>query len=273
MSAPTLSYAIKELESILKVELFDRSRKGMALTSEGLKLKVFCSRFFSEMSTLTHELSNPEFKLRRKIKVGIFPTIAIYFWPLVHQHFEEDQETSISLQTNRSHLLVESLIRKEIDVAVTVESAAFDRIIRHELYKDEYAFYFSATKLQTSRDFSKEVLLFIPDAKDESGKTLRQYCSGANLKFKDEFELDSLEVIAEFVKKGHGIGILPTRVAKPLIGQIKMIRPTPALPSQFGTHKFFLSHRDDLDLPQKLIDKLINSAKKAVRQMNDAKNN
>lgn len=271
VSAPTLSYTMKELEEVVKVKLFTRTSHGMSLTNEGTKLKNFCARYFEEMESLSQELVNPEYRPKRKIKIGIFPSIAIYFWPYVLSHFEDDEHTSISLYTNRSHQLLESLVQREIDIAVTVDTIHFNRMVAYELYEDEYAFYASNKKLKNNSnkfDHRLERLLFIPDAKDENGKTLRQYVNEADLQFKDEFELDSLEVICEFVKQGYGVGILPTRVTHSMSKEIKAVQASPRLKGKFGLHKFYLTHRDDLDLQQKLIDHIVVAARKAVKQMN-----
>lgn len=273
ISAPTLSYSIKELEGVLKIKLFERSTKGMKLSDEGNKLKHFCIRYFSEMDTLTQEFISPEFKAKRKIKMGIFPTIAIYFWPLVLEHFDEDPTTSISIQTNRSHLLLESLIRREIDIAITVDTVKFDRMIKHELYQDHFAFYVCAKKWKrefNANVFKNEVLLYMPDAQDEQGKTLQQYVNGQSFVFKDHFELDSLEVICEFVRRGYGIGILPTRVAKNFSGTMKKIKVINSESIDFGYHRLYLTHRNDLDIPSRRIEQLINAAKKAVKQLNES---
>ncbi len=271
ISAPTLSYAIKELEALLRVSLFLRSRKGMELTIEGQKLKSFCRRYYLEMQTLAEELISPAIQPKRKIKIGIFPSIAIYFWPLVHEQQQRHSEVSISLKTNRSHAVLESLVHREVDVAVTVDTIKHDHMVQHKLYDDTYSFYVSEKKLKgKTKNFSvrDQVLIYLPDAKDLKGKTLDQYILSSDLRFKDYFEMDSFEVIAEFVDRGYGIGILPNRVAKSMAVNIKKVRPTNEIPMDFGSHHFYLTHRDDLDLPNKIIEELVGFVQKAVKLMN-----
>lgn len=270
ISAPTLSYTIKELEKVLKVSLFERSHRGMKLSLEGQKLKIFCERYFPEMENLTNELVSKEIKFKKKLKIGIFPSIAIYFWPLVLTNFGEDSEYSISLQTNRSRQLLECLIHREIDIAVTVDSVQFDRMIKHELYQDYFSCYTSSRSNKKSVQTKEEIIMMMPDACDEDGKTLKQYVDSQDNQFKEKFELDSFEVISEFTQQGYGIGILPTRVARKNQSRLKKIKALKGVPTDFGLHRFYLTHRDDLDLPQRLIEKLLLSAKKAVKQMNES---
>lgn len=269
MSAPTLSYSVKQLEAVSGVQLFERSRKGIKTTPAGERLLSFCERFFRELEEVSQFLAHPEKAMPTKIKVGTFQSIAIYFWPLLLDSLKGNRQISLSMRTNRSNTILESLVRKEIDIAVTVEALKHPNIIRHELYRDDYAFY-AAKNLSLKRvrkqDLSAYNLLYMPDAYDESRKTLRQYVRSWGLEFSDEFEIDSFEVIGEFVRRGIGIGMMPTLVGRSLGSSVEMIRIEGTRTLRFGNHRFFMSYRDDLDIPQSLMNTFLESAKNAVEQ-------
>lgn len=270
-SAPSLSHAVKQLESVIGSQLFQRSKTGVTLTDAGNKLYVFCRKYFRELEEVQRLIDYPEQKALRKIKVGTFQSIALYFWPLLIDSLKTESNFLLSITTNRSRAILELLLRREIDVALTVETLKHQKLIKHELYKDEYAFYVPSdwpkAELKKSSLY-QHALLYIPDAVDEHGKSLRQYIHSWHLLFRDEFELDSLEVIGEFVKKGYGIGILPTKVAKTHGKALRQLRIEGIPAQKFGVHRFFLSYRDDLDIPQSLIRLLLESAKKATLQLN-----
>lgn len=270
VSAASLSYSMKQLESAAGSELFIRHKKGISLTSSGQILLNFCRKFYRDLEDVDRYIHNSSLEPTQRIRVGTFQSIAIYFWPLLMETLK-DSSLSISITTNRSKNIIESLIKREIDIALTVEGINHKSIIKHQLYSDHYSFYVSSKiKKRTLKpdDLLTQPVLFIPDAIDENGISLRQYLDSWNLKFKDEFELDSFEVIAEFVRKGYGIGIIPSRVAKAHGSSIVKQSIQSLKENQFGSHRFFLSHRDDLDLPQKLINSILESSKKAVQQMN-----
>ena len=46
ISAPTISYAIKQLEMVTNVQVFSRSKQGMELTDSGQHLYTFCKKYF-----------------------------------------------------------------------------------------------------------------------------------------------------------------------------------------------------------------------------------
>ena len=110
-------------------------------------------------------------------------------------------------------------------------------------------------------------MMLIPDAVDSEGLSLRQHIYMTDLKFKELFSMGSFEVIAEFVKKGFGLGILPRKVAANYSKKIKEVRLEGTAHKHFGQHRFFLSYRNDLDLPQSLMNLFLSAAKEAVQNM------
>lgn len=274
VSAPTISYSIKQLEIVANVILFVRSKQGMELTKPGEHLYIFCKKYFQELDDIQYLMKNPKEKAITRVRVGTFQSIAIYFWPLLLDHVKKQPDISLSIHTDRSHSIIEALMRREIDVALTVEGQQNKDMIRHELYSDEYCTYaasdFKNNKVSIKK-IEKMTMMYIPDAIDSEGITLRQHLYMTNLQLKEIFEMDSFEVIAEFVKKGYGLGILPRRVAKNYGNKLKEVRLEGTAKKYFGRHRFFLSYRNDLDLPQSLMDLFLRSAVSAVKNINDKK--
>ncbi len=273
LTASTLSYNVTSLEKVLNKSLFQRSKSGITLTKEGTLLWNFCQQYFKELEKIENNITNSKFADIINLRVGTFQSIALYFFPLLLDSLKTAPNISVNLTTDRSSDILELLVRKKIDLALTVETFKQSDLIRHEIYKDEYALY--ASKKFKERKFSKEnirnySIIYIPDAIDQNKITLREHLRRKNLTFKEEFELDSFEVCAEFVSRGMGIGVLPTKVANRFKSQIKPIRINKEKTTYFGSHRFFLSYRKDLDLPNKLIMKIIKLADNAAKKMNRA---
>jgi DNA-binding transcriptional LysR family regulator len=270
ISAPTISYAIKQLEEVIGTQLFIRSKTGMKLTPAGKHLKSFCNKHFKEMQNLETLLKKPDTKPITQLRFGTFQSIALYFWPFMMEVLKDNPNIGMSIMTNRSDKIVESLLKKEIDIAITVEGKQTPELIRHELYEDEYSSYISS-KIKKNKLEDKEIknlpLMYIPDAIDANGVSLKQQLYMTKLQFKEVFEIDSFEVIAEFTKRNYGVGLLPRKVAKKYAKEIKEIKieGTPNL--YFGRHRFFLSYRKDLDISQLIMSLVLDSAHQAVKSM------
>ena len=109
--------------------------------------------------------------------------------------------------------------------------------------------------------------MYIPDAVDSDGLSLRQHLYMTSLRFKEVFEIDSFEVITEFTKKNYGLGILPQKVAANHKDSLKEIRIEGTEKKKFGTHRFFLAYRNDLEISQLLMSLVLDSAYQAVQQL------
>lgn len=270
ISAPTISYAIKQLELVINTKLFERSKEGMKLTLAGEHLRTFCERHYREMEDLEALLKKPAGNQVTRLRIGTFQSIAIYFWPYMMEILKDEPSLSMSIKTDRSSSIIDSLIKKEIDMAITVEGKQTPELIRHELYKDEYSAYTSIDEpgSKLSKEQAKDrTMMYIPDAEDYEGVSLRRHLYTTDLHFKEIFEIDSFEVIAEFASRNYGIGILPRKVAIKHQDRIKEIKIEGMPKKRFGTHRFFLSYRKDLEISQILMSLVLDAAYQAVQNL------
>lgn len=264
ISASGLSYTLKELEKVCQATLLKRSKKGIEPTVAGQKLYQLCRTVYRDMEQTLLQMQDSKHQELHRVRIGTFSSIAVYFWPTFMQELGEESHLSMSLTTGRSRHIMEQLIKKEIDVAIVVEALANPLLVRHELYTDTFSFY-ASTELST-RKTQDCAIFYIPDAEDQDKKSLQQHLRGLDVKFKEECAIDSFEVIAQFVKVGAGVGILPNRVAATLGKGVKRLTGK-GLAQNFGRHRFYLSYRNDLDLSQKDLDLMMTAASKAVRKM------
>lgn len=267
-SASTLSHAIKQLEMVIGGQVFIRSRQGVKLTELGKVVYSFCERFYRDLDEIS-QIAKTGDKKKIKLRFGTFSSIAIYLGPLIIKEISEKSDISISIATNRSSELLESLINKNIDVALTVETFGYKNLISTELYSDSFSFYISSSlkPVKITTDWLREKsILYIPETIDRDGKSLANHIHKWGLTFKDYFELDSLEVVAEFARKGIGIAVLPNNVAKSYAKELSLIK-LPNVPKKFAEHRFFLSYRDDLDMQQKTMDDILKLSRSAVNKL------
>ena len=267
-TASTLSYAVKQLEEVLGGVLFIRSRAGISMTETGQELYAFCKKFFRELDDI-HVATVSKRKQPQRLRFGTFASIAIYFAPILCRHLQDDDRVALSIMTGRSAQVLEALLNRDIHLALTVEVCKHPDLIVHELYHDYYAFYAVPEILPaeiTEEWLTQQLLLYMPDASDYEGKTLSNYVHLWDCGFRDYFELDSLEVVSEFTRKGLGIGILPTNVAGLHSKQLTAVH-LPCVPLRFGKHRFFLSWRNDLELNQQVVLRILRLAHRTADKL------
>lgn len=263
-SASNISTSIKQLEELLETQLFVRSKKGVDLTPEGERLLSFCKSFYKELTEIRDSFHS-DTQIKTKVRFGTFSSIAIYLGPKLFTQLKNDQDVTLSIHTDTSRNILEKLVNKDVDIALTVGSLKHPKIITNLLYQDYYSFYTLAQNKERI-NIEDQNLLYLPLASDDNQKTLEEYIFESKLNFKESFQLDSLEVILEYMRHGMGIGILPNNVANNSELKLRKIKLSP-LSMRFGQHSFYMSYRNDLDISAKLINKIVKVSQDASKQL------
>lgn len=280
LSAPTLSVTIKKLEMAFGVTLFLRTKNGMILTKHGNILYKFCEKFYYDLEHLSQDMHDQGENKKFRIKMGTFQSIALYFFPLLLKELETHENISLSVRTDRSYIIQELLIKDEIDLALTVESSAHQKLTSIEIYNDSFSFFasskdsdFKQNKKYTLNDLRKFLvhrnLIYMPSAIDKNGNNLENHIRSMGIDTQNTFELDSLEVIAKFTLNNNGIGILPNLVAQGYGKYIKKIQLDNSKYSNFCSHGIHLTYRNNLDLPSQIIKGIILAAQNSAKKLGE----
>ncbi len=212
MSQPPLSYAIKQLESALDVELFIRGKRGVEPTAAADMLYDFAKKTLYEMEQVESELRNPRDKMSGLLTVGTYDSIARYFWPaIIALSAKTFPNLNLKLVSQRTRENIELLVSGEVDYCILVEpetTRLIEDVELKALYSDHYSFYSSTKK----KSFQSN-LIYVGGAFVTNTQSLDSFLLPYSKKYQ-EFKLDSFEVCREFIKKGIGIGVLPARVAQ-----------------------------------------------------------
>ena len=116
-----VSQQIKRLESLFDKQLFDRSNKNMRLTADGEKLIVSAQRFLTLNDEVWHLMTEPPFS--GEVRLGVPPDIVGLFLPAVLRQFcREYPRVRVTLVSDSTPILLESLRRNDIDLTLTTEA-------------------------------------------------------------------------------------------------------------------------------------------------------
>ncbi len=227
----TLSSAIQELESLLGVQLLERTKRKVLPTPMGLELAEQARKIL-KISFNIIELSNNSNKpLCNEVRLGVIPTIAPFLLPKVllplHQAFPE---LSLLLIEDQSAHLMRRLERGEIDCAILALPYPTEKL-ESQLIGEE-GFWVAMpeddplTKKRkiSAAELPMERLLLL-----EEGHCLRDHvmsaCGGSEVKA--QFQGSSLYTLIEMVAWGQGITFVPAMALEsPLLKHAKIeLRP------------------------------------------------
>ncbi len=119
VTQPAVSKTLKELEDILKVRLFDRSRKGVALTQFGEVFLHYAGASLAALKQGLDSVAQARMSGESYLNVGVLPSVAARIVPDAVQRFQSaGLETTLTLITGPNTFLLSRLRVGELDLVV-----------------------------------------------------------------------------------------------------------------------------------------------------------
>lgn len=119
ITQPAVSKTLKELEDILKVRLFERSRKGVALTQFGEVFFHYAGASLAALKQGLDSVAQARMSGESYLNVGVLPSVAARIVPDAVRAFQaENMETTLTLITAPNTFLLSQLRAGELDLVV-----------------------------------------------------------------------------------------------------------------------------------------------------------
>ncbi len=219
VTQPALSTQIQQLEELLGVQLFERSRRRVVVTPEGEQVIARARRTLRELDDLLDAARAARRSLAGPLRLGVIPTVAPYLLPpLLPRVRAALPELELVLREDQTARLVERLESGGLDLlllALPVEEAPLEEM---PLYDEAFVFVAPedhrlararSAKVPESALADEEVLLL------EDGHCLRaqalSLCERAGARESARIQATSLGTLVQMVANGLGVTLLPER--------------------------------------------------------------
>jgi LysR family hydrogen peroxide-inducible transcriptional activator len=255
----TLSAGLKELETLLGVQLVERDQRHVRLTAVGEDIAARARDLLAAATDLAETARSSARPLSGLLRLGAIPTIAPFLLPIVLPALRRaHKDLQLHLREDLTERLLERLRAGSLDVALI--ALPFDTEDLHVRVISRDEFWFVARKdAPAARE--KEISLRNVDPGDmvllEEGHCLRNHaiaaCGPRRGTWEPGVEATSLTTLIQMVEGGWGMTLLPgiTLDAGILKGTRLVARPL-AWPAPFRTlalvARHASSHRRDADL-------------------------
>ncbi len=211
ISQPSLSLAIKRLETFIGTPLFLRIKTGVKLTKAGRQLHTHSHALLTLWERVKAESLASCQEVQGSITLGCHPTVARHILPqLLPDFFAAYPHVEIALVHDLSRKIVEGVINLSIDVGIVVNPVRHPGIILKKLYDDEVGFW-QVNGYQCSWEQGGIIIC------DPALMQTQQILTTLREQGRSNYRLltsSNLDVIASLVSSGTGIGILPHSVVK-----------------------------------------------------------
>ncbi|MEO0465518.1 MAG: hydrogen peroxide-inducible genes activator [Pseudomonadota bacterium] len=215
VTQPTLSAAIKELETLLGVQLVERSARGAALTRIGEDVAGRAQRVLSETQDLVLSARDAGEPLSGGFRLGAIPTIAPYALPgILPQLRRTYPGLKLYLREDKTDRLIDALRARQLDAALIALPWTSAGIETEDLLPDEFLLVtplghsLAGRKNLSADDLPRSELLLLED-----GHCLRDHaleaCTIPAPPRGTEVSATSLQTLIQMVAGGLGISLVP----------------------------------------------------------------
>ena len=243
ISQPAVSQAIKQLETQLGGQLFNRTHKGMELTETGGK-QIFDTvekalKLFDEAEKKYLELKDTATGV---IRICASDTVSTHFLlPFIKEYHEKYPEVNLILENGTSQETIELLKNNKGDVGF-VNLPVDDRDINlvdtvmhlHDTFVASDKFSSLKDKIVDLKTLQDYPLLML-ELSSATRQAIVSFAHSQGVHLHPEIELSSLELMTSFAKNGIGIACIPREFVKHELTEEKSlfeIKTNPNLPTR-----------------------------------------
>jgi LysR family transcriptional regulator, hydrogen peroxide-inducible genes activator len=234
VSQPTLSTQVQQIESVLGVPIFERSRHGVLVTGAGQEIVARARRVIIEVDDLLVAAARARDPFAGVLRVGVIPTIAPYFLPEVTPSIAaRHPKLRILFREAKTADLVRELREGQLDAGVLALGPEIGDLSHAEIAVDPFVValprgHALARKKRVSlADLEGVDVLLLDDTHCFGGQALA-LCNRAGA-HETAFRATSLVTLAQMVSSGAGVTLLPA-MAVPVENRRAQLEARPFVP-------------------------------------------
>ncbi|ANK87309.1 LysR family transcriptional regulator protein [Rhizobium sp. N1314] len=222
ISQSSVTEALKELETDLGVELFERHPRGLTITHNGHQFLRHATKILASVSDARTSFSGQQSTLSGTLNIGVTSLVAGYVLSdLLARYRRACPGIEVSAIEDNGGYLEHLLVGGELDVAVMVISNLRDRMaLQAEILETSpYRLWLPmghplvSADIISVADIAREplIMLTVDEIEENTGKLLSALGARPHVAFRTR----SVEAVRSLVATGAGIALLPDLVYRP----------------------------------------------------------
>jgi len=229
LSHAAVSVQMNQLETTLAAELFDRSRRPVTLTADGVRIAQLAGEVLDKVDNLRLEASGA--KTSGAVSIGFIPTCVHHLLPRVLDAIRNSfPDLQVSVKSGLSGELAAAVVRRELDFAlVTTPLAEIPELDITPITSEPF---YVIGPPGTALDSDTNLLRSLPYISFNKRTWVGQHIAAKlqqrgihiqtaieiaklqqrGIHIQTAIEIDSLEAIENLVADGFGVSIVPLRL-------------------------------------------------------------
>lgn len=238
VTQPSISYAIKQLESNLNTKLFYRNPSGIKLTLEGKELLDYVEKSYNLLISGERNLKESQNFTHGRVAVGVQSHIGRFFlFPFVEKFHQDYPNIEIKIISRNTEEMIKALENNDIDFMIDTSpiESIYNNLKIYPLLDLENCF---ISKNEMDEEISLKELndykLVLPVKRSTPRKQLDYICQNVGVELKPFMTIETTEMLIDSIEKEMGIGyVIKQAVSKELkqkeLFEIKVKEKLPTL--------------------------------------------
>ncbi|MEM9250456.1 MAG: LysR substrate-binding domain-containing protein [Pseudomonadota bacterium] len=213
VSQPALSVQVKDLEETLGTDIFERTSRGVRLTTFGADVVARASDILRAVDDLGDMARAAQGNMVGRLRLGVIPTIAPYLLPRVLSDLgARYQKLDVQVRETVTPRLVTALNAGQIDCAILALPLGEPGLEERELFSERMML------VRPARDSGQPVPLVeaLPEMRLlllEEGHCFRDqalsFCNMPSVRAREGLDGSSLSTLVQLVGAGLGVTLVP----------------------------------------------------------------
>lgn len=240
---PTISRRIRQLEQQLKVQLLERSPKGITLTDAGARLYEHASRGLEVLSEGAEAVRSDQARLKGRLRLSIPPSMEPW-WELLGAFQQQHPDIRLSIFSTERRV---DLIQDGIDVALRIGAIVDESMVASRVGAYRHVLVASPSLLTRLRTpGTADALRRFPCAVWAPGASAQSVWNLGAAVFKPDAVLSSNDYLhlRACALRGDVVTELPPFLAHDALASGELVRVLPRLKQpEVSVHLLYPSHR------------------------------
>jgi DNA-binding transcriptional LysR family regulator len=214
LSQPSVSVRIHQLESELRVKLFEQLGKKVVLTDAGQLLVPYANRVIAAVDDAHHAVDELQGLERGSLRIGASTTPGMYLVPQVVARFKRSHpKIDIHLRIKDTREVEDGVLNNEFDFGFVGGHLAAAEVSAHAWLTDELLLVVSPDhRLRNKKTVRKQDLegesFIVRESGSATRATIVTQLQQANFELETVIEMENPESIKKAVQSGLGIAFI-----------------------------------------------------------------
>lgn len=213
VAQPALGMQIRQLEEDVGVALLVRHSRGVEPTAAGALLRERAAEILALVAAARRDVAGAGRDRSESIRLGLTPALMRVLGPEIALRMREDvPQVFLSLGEEMSHVMVETLLRGEIDFGLAYDVPDSPALVRRPLLRESLVLV-TLPGVGRGRDVTfpeaMEETLVLPEPRDTVRELVMRTARDAGIEPRVEFVVRSIPAMRSLILRGVAAGVLP----------------------------------------------------------------